>query len=301
MPSAPQVHRLLVISGDPDQARLLRQFFTGQAYEVAVAASGADGLKQAQARRPDLIILDYQLPDTTSPAITGALREQPRTQHVPILVLIDGREAMQQHAILSAGADDIFEKPLDVDILALSVRNALQRTTREGLTEPRSGLPTGRWLDEQIVARLRDKANCRIDVEIEGFNDFRDLHGFVTANEALGFAADLIREIAGEHGTPDDFIGHVAGSESFVIVTARDRASALGHALAARITPELESFYSFVEREQGYVVVDDGAGGTLHRPLMAAQVSVAGETVTPHAPPLDANSPAHADGPAFEW
>ena len=175
----------------------------------------------------------------------------------------------------------------------------LRRAERDGLTEPRTGLPTGRLLEDRILTVLRDKSNCRIDIEIVGFGDFRDLHGFVNANEALRFTGNLITEIVAEHGGPDDYIGHVAGTEDFVVLAPLARGVPLGKLLAERITEGLESFYGFVDRERGYVLIDDGAGGQVKRPLMSARVMVAGETIEgiPDAPSEDQEE----GGAAFEW
>jgi len=100
--------------------------------------------------------------------------------------VIAGRDAaVLQNKVLEEGAYDFIEKPLDLDILALRVRNALRRAEREGLTEPRTGLPTGRLIDERLQTLQDEQGWCRIDLKIDGFRVFRDRYGFVTANEAL--------------------------------------------------------------------------------------------------------------------
>ncbi len=56
--------------------------------------------------------------------------------------------------------------------------------------------------------------------------------------------------------------GTCSGTEQFVIITTQAYGPRLRGVLARRVTEELESFYSFVEREQGYVLLEDGAGGS---------------------------------------
>ena len=66
------------------------------------------------------------------------------------MVLAGHSEMTLQNKVLEEGAYDFIEKPLDIDILTLRVRNALRRAEREGLTEPRTGLPTGRLIQERL-------------------------------------------------------------------------------------------------------------------------------------------------------
>jgi len=100
-------------------------------------------LSLAVAERPNLILLSLQLPDLSGREVFRALCDQPRTGHVPVMVLAEGEQITVQKELLEQGAYDFIEKPLDLDILSLRVRNALRRAEREGLTETRTGLPTG--------------------------------------------------------------------------------------------------------------------------------------------------------------
>ena len=138
----------------------------------------------------------------------------------------------------------------------------------------------------------------------------------MTANEALHFAGNLIVQLVNEHGRPDDFVGHVSNTEQFVIITSQATGPGLRGMLARRVTEELESFYSFVERDQGYVQLEDGAGGYVQKPLMSAQIAaMQGETDPDSSPDQDDDAWEDAEdggdddaepddtvsGSAFEW
>lgn len=298
------MNKLLIIDADADLNTLLCHHFEGEGYATASAATGEDGLALAVSARPNLILLSAQMPDMEGMAIFRALRDKPRTAHIPVMMLAGKHEAMLQNKILEEGVYDVIEKPVDVDILALRVRNTLRRAEREGLTESRTGLPSGRLLLERLRALENEEGWYKITLRIDHFNVFRDLYGFVTANEALRFAANLITQIVGESGNPDDFVGHVTNSEEFIIITTPARGPAVRDALRQRITPELESFYNFMERDQGYVLVEDGAGGTTQKPLMTAQISVNVRTGPDDDVWVDAEDetppPPVADSP-FTW
>lgn len=266
--------RLLVI--DPD-ARLLQAFaarFEGEGYHVDTALNGQSGLDQAQTQHPDMVLLAARLDDMAGLDVYRALRAAPRTSHVPVMVLAGRSDMLLQNTLLEAGAYDVIEKPVDMDILGLRVRNALRRSERESVIEPRTGLPTGRLIRERLDALAREKDWCRLDVTVREFSIFRDLYGFVAANEALRFAGNLIAQFVTEHGNAGDFVGHYAGTEEFIVITSGAAGPELCNTLAERISRELHSFYNFEEREQGYVVIEDGAGGNAKRPLMSVQVRV---------------------------
>lgn len=266
--------RLLVI--DPD-ARLVQAFvahFEGEGYQVDTALNGQTGLDQVQTQHPDVVLLAARLDDMTGLDVYRALRDTPRTSHVPVMVLAGRSDMLLQNTLLEAGAYDVIEKPVDMDILGLRVRNALRRTERESVTEPRTGLPTGRLIRERLDALAREKDWYRLDLTVREFSMFRDLYGFVAANEALRFAGNLIAQIVTEHGAAGDFVGHHAGTEEFVVITNGALGPGLRNALVERIPRELHSFYNFEERERGYVLIEDGAGGSVKKPLMSAQVRV---------------------------
>lgn len=274
-------NRLLILAQDARLGTALSQHFTALGYQVLGATSLADGLSQAVTAAPDLILMSAELDDTPALKALSVLRSKPRLAYLPLLVLIGQDEPVLQRALLAAGADDVIAAPHDLDILALRVRNTLQRAEREGTTEPRTGLPTGRLLQERLDALAQADDWYLIELTIEHFAPFRDLVGFVTANEALQHAGHLIARLAAEIGGEESFVGHWRGTETFAVVTTTACGPALCAALAERIPPALHAFYSFTERDQGYILLEDGAGGTAQRPLMAVRIAVAQRDAAP--------------------
>ncbi len=306
-------YRLLIIDGDSRLAEALCHHFESAGYQAQAASTGSAGLEAAVKDRPHLILLDATLPDMDGLEVFRALRDQARTGHIPVMVLAGRSEMMLQNKVLEEGAYDFIEKPLDIDILTLRVRNALRRAEREGLTEPRTGLPTGRLIQERLRALPDELGWTRIDLKIDSFNIFRDLYGFVTANEALRFAGNLIAQTVNELGRPNDFVGHITGSEEFVIVTTQGIGPRLADTLRQRLNYELESFYNFMERDQGYVLVEDGSGGKVQKPLMTAQITLTqgepdpnaapavSDDTLPPSPPTGDTSGSDSSSSAFEW
>jgi DNA-binding response OmpR family regulator len=306
--------RLLVIDEDARLVETLHQHFEFEGYRVFSALTCREGVALAQTAHPNVILLATGMKDMPELEAFRALRDTPRTSHIPVMVIAGRDEVTLQNKILEEGAYDFIEKPLDLDILTLRVRNALRRAEREGLAEPRTGLPTGRLIEERLQTLEDERDWCKIELKIEGFGVFRDRYGFVTANEALRFAGNLIVQIMDEHGSSANFVGHQAGSEEFIIITTLESGPALGEALARQLTQELRSFYDFMERDQGYVRIEDGAGGYVQKPLMSAQISLTCAKPDPNAPSLGEADPwvdaveeeddkpdTPPSGSVFEW
>lgn len=122
MNNAPQI---LVIEDDAQIRRFLRASLTADDYRLAEAETARDGLAQAAARQPDLILLDLGLPDLDGVDVIRQLRAWCQT---PIIVLsARGQERIKIEA-LDAGADDFVSKPFAVGELIARIRATLRRS-----------------------------------------------------------------------------------------------------------------------------------------------------------------------------
>lgn len=115
--------KILVIEDEPKLLRFLRAALGAHGYQVAEAATGKDGLRQAALAPPDLVILDLGLPDLDGLEVTRQLREWTA---VPIVVLSARFAENDKIAALDAGADDFITKPFGVGELAARIRVALR-------------------------------------------------------------------------------------------------------------------------------------------------------------------------------
>jgi PleD family two-component response regulator len=263
---------LLVIEDDADNSNLLRMYFAGHGYAVTVTRFGADAIAEARKHAPDLILLDINLPDINGFEVCKTLRQSPRTGHIPIIFLTERSSQSDRVAGLSAGAQDYIAKPYDLEELRWRVHNLISRAERENMLDPRTGLPTGRFIDEQIQ-RVKGLPGWHVlDCRIDAFRAFVDVNGFAAGDDVLKFAAHLIRDVVDQAGTPQDFIGHPA-NDNFLILTQAAEVGALTQRLQERFNTEVKAHYSFVEAEQGYVLIRDNAGQTVQAPLMTLNVT----------------------------
>ncbi len=263
--------RLLIVEDDTDISNMLRIYFTGQSYEVDTALRGGDALEKTRQNLPHLIVLDIMLPDIDGFEVCRILRTNTRTSHVPIIFLTQKDERSDKLQGLELGADDYITKPFDIEELKLRVQRAIQRAEIQNLTDPRSGLPSGRLIEEQLRKIIRMDNWAFLDIRIRHYEPFKDVYGFVAGDDVLRFAAMLLGEVVDQMGTANDFIGH-AGGDNFIIITNEQNSPAIIKRLRERFDQEVLSHYGFMDREQGYIVARGADGQDQRVPLMSLSI-----------------------------
>ena len=266
--------RILVVEDDFDISNMLRIYFTGQGFEVSVAPRGGDALTLTRQSLPHLIVLDIMLPDMDGYAVCKELRTTTRTSHIPIIFLTQKDERSDKIAGLELGADDYITKPFDIEELKLRVVNAIARQERETMTDPRTGLPSGRLIEEQLRKLIRTTGWALLDCRLNHFERFKDTYGFIAGDEVLRFTSLLLGEVVDEMGTSNDFIGH-PGGDNFVVMTTAAAAPKILERIRQRFDAEVLTHYSFMDREQGFIIAKAADGAEVKVPLMNMAMGLA--------------------------
>ena len=265
--------RLLVVEDDVDIGNMLKIYFGGMDFDVDVAVRGSDALEKTKQVLPHLIVLDIMLPDIDGYEVCRNLRTNLRTSHIPVIFLTQKDERSDKLQGLELGADDYITKPFDIEELKLRVQGAIKRSERESLTDPRSGLPAGRLIENQLRTIIRERGWALLDAGINNFDSFKNVYGFVAADDVLRFSAMLIGEVVDELGNASDYIGH-AGGDNFIIITTDEKAEAIKSRLRERFDQEVLTHYNFIDRQQGFVQTPMSDGTTVKVPFMTMSIGV---------------------------
>jgi two-component system, OmpR family, phosphate regulon response regulator PhoB len=134
----PVMQRLLVVEDESDIADLLSRVFTREGFQVGVARDGLTALEALRREPPDLVVLDWMLPEMSGIDVLKEMRARPETRMVPVILLTARREEIDRVLGLELGADDYVTKPFSSRELVLRIRGLLKRGERKA--DPAEGV-----------------------------------------------------------------------------------------------------------------------------------------------------------------
>lgn len=129
------MYKIMVVEDDPVMRKMLSQSLAAEGYESIFAFGAAEALKTCLQERPDLILLDVNLPDGSGIDVCRRLKSDVKLRHIPVLILTGEASSVDCRVEgLEAGADDYVLKPCGVKELMARLKGILMAGVR----------PTGR-------------------------------------------------------------------------------------------------------------------------------------------------------------
>ena len=119
--------RILIIEDQEDNRTILRDLLTAAGYELIEAVDGEEGVKLAQQEKPDLILMDIQLPVIDGYEATRRIKADPSTQSIPVIAVTSYALAGDELKTREAGCDGYIAKPYSPRHLLEKVREILAR------------------------------------------------------------------------------------------------------------------------------------------------------------------------------
>ncbi len=233
---------LLIIEDDLDIAEMLEAYFRLTGYNIKTVNWGEEGVTECINHRPDLVILDIRLPDIDGFEVARQLRSNRRTREIPILFLTEKRERADRLHGLSLKAEDYITKPFDVQELRLRVSNILERTRRSSLTNTITGLPEGNLVEEHLQQALGSPKITISVVSLTHLGRFREVYGFVAADDVLRGVALMLQDVIARHGAAGDFLGHL-DQTNFILIATEEHLPILKERINKRVASSFNYFY----------------------------------------------------------
>ncbi|HEX8790342.1 MAG TPA: response regulator [Polyangiaceae bacterium] len=120
--------RVVLIEDEPDLREIVQYNLAQAGHRVHVAGSADAGLKLVRETMPDIVLLDLMLPDRPGTTVCTALKREPHTQAIPVIMVTAKGDEVDRIVGLELGADDYVVKPFSVRELILRINAVLRRS-----------------------------------------------------------------------------------------------------------------------------------------------------------------------------
>ncbi len=127
MPAFKSAPLILVVEDAPDNQVLVEQVFQDSGYCVICIQEGQAALDWLKTNQPDLILLDLSLPEIDGWEVARQIKACDRTAKIPIIAVTAHAMKGDKETAIAAGCDDYLTKPLDIDLLEISVKQWLEK------------------------------------------------------------------------------------------------------------------------------------------------------------------------------
>jgi len=117
--------RILVVEDQDDNRRILRDLLTSAGFELIEATTGEEGVRSAETGRPDLILMDIQMPVLDGYEATRRIKANADLRHIPVIVVTSYALSGDDAKARAAGADDYVTKPFSPRELLAKIRQHL--------------------------------------------------------------------------------------------------------------------------------------------------------------------------------
>jgi len=120
---------ILIVEDNEKNRKLVRDVLTFKGYRLAEAETGEDGVRLAKELRPDLVLMDIQLPGINGIAALGQIRDDPAIRDTPVIAVTASAMTQDRQKIMAAGFDGYQSKPINVKDFLAAVRAMLDQKT----------------------------------------------------------------------------------------------------------------------------------------------------------------------------
>jgi diguanylate cyclase (GGDEF)-like protein len=238
--------KLLVIDDSPTVASLIQLRLAADPVDISTAADAATGLAIASEKRPDLILLDTDLPGNDGYAVCRELKSRAETMSIPVIFLAGSSDTEEKLRGLAMGAVDYLEKPFDTAELKARVSSALKTKYLLDLlsTKAQIDVLSGLWnrsyfenrlSAEMSLARRTTAPLSILLVDVDHFARINSAHGHLAGDEAVRLIGHLFADTV----RAEDVVCRHGGEKFGIILpnTAAER----GVVVAERIRQRLNA------------------------------------------------------------
>jgi diguanylate cyclase (GGDEF)-like protein len=229
--------RVLIVDDQPANVRVMAEALS-DTYEIFFATSGAKALEIAAGSNIDLVLLDVVMPDLDGFEVCRRLKEDERTNAIPVIFVTAREEESDETRGFDLGAVDYITKPIRPPIvrarvrMQLDLKHARDLLERLALIDPLTGIANRRRFEAALDDEWRRAARhsswfSLAIVDVDDFKAYNDAYGHTRGDDCLRAVAHQLAVVARR---PGDVVARYGGEEFAIVLPATD-----GEAMSAQM------------------------------------------------------------------
>lgn len=198
--------KILVVDDEPQIVNLIGKILSEEGFLFSGASSGAEGIAKTKELRPDLVLLDLMMPGMDGFETCRRLKEDPATEHIPIVVITSFQDRGSRIRALQAGASDFLGKPIDNMELLVRTENILKAKRYQDFLEEHSGT-----LEIQVQEKTQQFKEAMLDTaqRLTLASEYRDVDTFNHVRR-IGFYTEVIARELGIAAEEAEILSHAS-------------------------------------------------------------------------------------------
>jgi len=266
--------RILIVDDDPDLRVVICMSLEGVNCEILEAGDGREGLALAFTERPDLILLDREMPVMGGLEMLGRLRSNVLTRHIPVIMVTSLGQIEERVEGLREGSDDYVVKPFEPEELKARVQGQLRRARGVLTVDPLTKLPGNMALREDLTRRMEEGEEFSYAyLDLNHFKAYVDHCGFERASLVIQNMGRLAYNTLVDDGAPEDFIGHIGGDD-FMLLASPERIGPLCQTILDGFDSRVPGWYDEEDAARGWIEGVDRYGTARRFPLVSLAAAV---------------------------
>jgi len=267
-------YKLLIIDDEAQFRFMTKMGLEANGFIVMEANDGKQGLELLKSVRPDLILLDLNMPDPDGHKVCDIIKNDDSLRHIPVIILTTSEDLSDKLRRLEGGADDYITKTTDPKERAARIRAVIRRNLQNLDSNPLTHIPGNNKIHEMISKRMNSEDNFAVAYsDLDNFKAYNDKYGFQKGDEVILFTAKIIRDAVKSHGNVKDFVGHIGGDD-FVIISTPELIQKIGDAIIDLMEKGIGQYYNQEDLNSGFIITKDRRGVAQKFPMVSISIAV---------------------------
>jgi DNA-binding response OmpR family regulator len=282
--------RILVIDSDESTVQLATFKLSGAGYWVMTAPDAGTALDKMQMTPPDLLLINYRLPDRSGLEFCAEHRGKPYLKNTPVILMIDAGFDEKKLKEFKINVEGILIKPFTPKNLLTKVNAAVLRRAMVRQVNPLTLLPGKMHLREALEYRLQENRPFDLVLsDLKGLAVFNKVYGYDRGDELIKLTAGVIEaELSKNEGTQATLYQLDGGCFAFMLNPGF--ADIICQSIIDRLSRELIACYDEEDRQRGGVVLKNRRGMVEQKPVMTISLGIVSNQNRPIANWLEAEA-----------